>query len=546
MRVLPGRAESGPSARGPAPDAGAASAPKGEVGTGHDPHNVGVVEPEDDARRTAGLQSLIDRMPAMVGYWTTDLRNVVVNRAYVEWFAKTPEEVHGRHVSEVIGEDLYRHNRPYLDRALAGEEVVFETRFHDAQGALRSTEVTYRPDVVDGAVTGLFTQVVDVTRRAQAQRQMDEAERLADLGSWVAYPQTGEMTWSQQLFRIVGLDPTTFRPDLESLQPLVHPEDRTRVVATAAEAARSGQPYEQRYRVVRRNGDVREVHSRVRAERAPDGTVVRLLGTMQDVTSAQTMVREIERVNAELRQVNQLNSDVLGVVGHDLRQPLTLLLGHLEELTWSWEETPDDARLTRADKAFGAARRLNTLVDDILAMASADSGALVAHPDDVDLLAVVREALDGVHGGAEVDVRADVDAHVRVDPFQLRQVLVNLVTNALRYGRAPVGVRLHGDDHELLVDVTDRGPGVPAAHLPHLFERFAETAHDQATGAGPGTGRRVPGNGFGLYVVRRLAAANGCRVEHHRAEPVGTTFRVVVPRDLPVGAEGIEPPTTSL
>ncbi len=510
-----------------------------------------MVEPEDDARRTAGLQSLIDRMPAMVGYWTTDLRNVVVNQAYVEWFAQTPEEVHGRHVREVIGEDLYRHNRPYLDRALAGEEVVFETRFHDAQGALRSTEVTYRPDVVDGAVTGLFTQVVDVTRRAQAQRQMDEAERLADLGSWVAYPETGEMTWSQQLYRIVGLDPTTFRPDLESLQPLVHPEDRARVVATAAEAARSGQPYEQRYRVVRRNGDVREVHSRVRAERAADGSVVRLLGTMQDVTSAQAMVREVQRVNAELRHVNQLNSDVLGVVGHDLRQPLTVLLGHLEELTLAWGETPDSARLTRADKAFGAARRLNTLVDDILAMASADSGALVARPEDVDLLEVVREALDGVHGGADVDVRADVGAHVRVDPFQLRQVLVNLVSNALRYGRAPVGVRLHGDDHALLVDVTDRGPGVPAAHLPHLFERFAQTvheqtAHEQSGDAGPGTGRRVPGNGFGLYVVRRLAAANGCRVEHHRAEPVGTTFRVVVPRHLPVGAEGIEPPTTSL
>ena len=501
------------------------------------------------------VQELIDQVPAAVGYWTPELRNVMGNHAYVDWFGRTPEQIRGEHVSAVIGEDLYRHNRPYLDRALAGEEVVFETSFHDSTGALRCSEVTYRPDVVDGEVEGLVTQVVDVTRRVRVQQQMDEAERLADLGSWVAFPLTGEMTWSAQLFRIVGLDPATFHPDLESLQPLVHPDDRARVVAMGAGAARTGTAYEQRYRVVRPDGTVREVHSRVRAEQSADGTVVRLLGTMQDVTSTQAMVREIERVNAELRQVNQLNSDVLGVVGHDLRQPLTLLLGHLEELAWSWDETPDDARLARADKAFGAARRLNTLVDDILAMASADSGALVAHPAPVDLLEVVREALDSVHGGADVDVRAEVDAHVRVDPFQLRQVLVNLVSNALRYGRAPVGVRLHGDGRELLVDITDRGPGVPAAHLPHLFERFAQTADGQTadgetvdggTADRAPAGRRVPGNGFGLYVVRRLAAANGCRVEHHRAQPVGTTFRVVVPRDLPVGAEGIEPPTTSL
>lgn len=457
----------------------------------------------------------------MVSYWDLDLHNVEANQAYVAWLGLTPAEVQGRHVRDVIGPELYQSNLPYIERVLAGEEVVFESSFHDASGALRSTEVSYLPEVVEGEVTGFVAQVVDVTRRVQTQRQMDEAERLAELGSWVAVPESGEMTWSAQMFRILAQDPSTLQPDLHSLQPQIHDEDRERVVALGTLAAQSGQSYEQRYRIVRPDGEIREVHSRVRAELAADGTVARLLGTMQDVTSSQRLVREVEQVNAELRQVNQLNSDVLGVVGHDVRQPLALLLGHLEELVYSWAETPEELRTVRAEKAFGAARRLNTLIDDILAMASADSGALVTHPVNVEVVDVARDALDGVHGGDTVAVHGDGPALVLVDPFHLRQVLVNLVTNALRYGAPPVAVGIRHRPDGVCVEISDHGEGVPAEFAPHLFERFSR--------AEVGASARVPGNGFGLYVVRRLAEANGCQIEHGPNEPTGTVFRLLIP-----------------
>lgn len=501
-------------------------------GTGHGQHNVRV-EPSGAGpdlggyapAQAARLRRLVDRLPAMVSYWDRDLRNVVANQAYVAWFGMSPEEAQGRHVSEVIGEELYRGNLPHLQRALNGEEVVFETSFHDASGTLRSTEVAYLPEIEDEEVVGFFVQVVDVTRRVQAQRQMDEAERLAELGSWVAFPQTGEMTWSAQMFRIVGQDPATFHPDLQSLQPQVHDEDRERVVAMGALAAQSGKGYEQSYRIVRPDGEIREVHSRVTAELTADGTVTRLLGTMQDVTSSQRLTREVERVNSELRQVNQLNSDVLGVVGHDVRQPLALLLGHLEELVYAWTESPDEVRMARAEKAFGAARRLNTLVDDILAMASADSGALATHPVQVEVAEVARDALDGVHGGDRVRVTGDGPAVVLIDPFHLRQVLVNLVTNALRYGAPPIGVHISHQPDGICVEVSDHGDGVPAEFAPHLFERFSR--------AEVGASARMPGNGFGLYVVRRLAEANGCRIEHAPNEPTGTVFRLLIPAPDP-------------
>ncbi len=480
------------------------------------------------------LRALLDQSPAMLASWDAELRNVVANKAYVDWFDQDPATMTGRHVREVIGEELYAHNLPHIRRALAGEEVVFEVSFTDAHGRDRASEVTYRPrrapdgpDGSPGEVLGLFTQVVDVTGLVRAREQMDEAQRLADLGSWEARPAEdgAEMTWSAQMYALTGHDPATYRPLLHTFAEHVHPEDRERAVARGTEAATSGRHYEQRYRLVRTDGTVRHVLSRVRAELEDDGGVARLLGTLQDVTVSHELVREVQRANAELRAVNQLNADVLGVVGHDLRQPLALLLGHLEELALDWEDSDEEGRRARARTAYSAARRLNTLVDDILAMASLDSGVVQTRPTEVVVPVLAREALSVVDGGERVRLVDEGVDPVKVDPFHLRQVLVNLATNALRYGRDPVEVRLSEvptpTGRALRLDVVDHGDGVPAEQRAHLFERFSTP--------GAATGSRRPGNGFGLYVVRRLVEANGGDVSHLREDGC-TVFRVEVPR----------------
>ncbi len=166
------------------------------------------------------LRALLDQSPAMLASWDAELRNVVANKAYVDWFDQDPATMTGRHVREVIGEELYAHNLPHIRRALAGEEVVFEVSFTDAHGRDRASEVTYRPrrapdgpDGSPGEVLGLFTQVVDVTGLVRAREQMDEAQRLADLGSWEARPAEdgAEMTWSAQMYALTGHDPATYR-----------------------------------------------------------------------------------------------------------------------------------------------------------------------------------------------------------------------------------------------------------------------------------------------------------------------------------------------
>jgi len=478
--------------------------------------------PEVEARR---LQVLFDGLPALVGYWDTELRNVIANEAYAEWFGIAPEKMQGLHISEIIGEDVFAKSGPIMRKALAGEEQVFERTLVDTHGRTRHTEGSYVPYEVDGEVVGIFTLVTDVTQHVETQRQLDEAQELAGVGSWTLVPSTQQISWSGQMYRIMGRDPETFTPTADSVIPHVHPDDRDRVVESVLQAVKSGESYEMSYRILRPDGDVRDVFSRVRAERSSEAEVTRVTGVLQDVTSSHALNREMARVNERLSKVNQLNADVLGIVGHDVRTPLALVLGHLEELSATWEEETEEIKQMRVDKAFGAARRLSALIDDILAMANFDSGTIATRPVRSDLREVITEALAGLHAASRVEVHIDGSPVSYIDPFHLRQMVANLVSNALRYGAPPVVVTVLADadaDAEgVSLEVADAGAGVPEDFVPYLFHRF--------TRATTGTAVQQSGSGFGLYIVNRLAEANGCRLTYSPRLPTGSRFRLDLP-----------------
>ena len=115
------------------------------------------------------MGAILDALPAMVGYYDAGLRNRFANRSYVEFLGVTPEQIRGRHVSEVLGPELYAMNRPYIERACAGEPQLFERTISDPNGASRHTQESYIPDVVDGKVRGVVVLVTDITVRQVAE-----------------------------------------------------------------------------------------------------------------------------------------------------------------------------------------------------------------------------------------------------------------------------------------------------------------------------------------------------------------------------------------
>jgi signal transduction histidine kinase len=247
-----------------------------------------------------------------------------------------------------------------------------------------------------------------------------------------------------------------------------------------------------------------------------------------------------DRVVARLEALDRSKSDIIGTVSHEMRTPLTSISGYVElVLDGEGGDIPDDARdmLGVVDRN---ARRLQSLVADMLMMTRLDSGERPAMAP-LDVATLVRRAAESLRPFADarqVDLAVgDADpTTVEGDAAQLERVLTNVIENAVKF--TPAGGTASVDVHAatgpagrpaVMVVVADTGMGIPADALPHVFDRFFRAANAQS--------EVVPGTGLGLAIVREIVRAHGGEVTVSSVLGEGTTFRIALPA-LGAGARG--------
>jgi heavy metal sensor kinase len=242
---------------------------------------------------------------------------------------------------------------------------------------------------------------------------------------------------------------------------------------------------------------------------------------------ADTFDEMIAALEALLRAQQQFLADA----SHELRTPLTVLLSALE-ITRRGPE-PDAASLRETLATLhDEARRMKRLVDDLMLLARTDTGEQVLRLEPVDLgplLTAVRESARWMAPDRRLTLRLDDDPRVLGDPDRLRQLLLNLLDNAVRH-TAPGGsvtLALGTADECALISVTDDGEGIPAEHLPRVFDRFYRA--DRARG------REAGGAGLGLAICRWIAEAHRGRLTVESQAPGGTTFTLRLPLQPPYG-----------
>ncbi|BCY11916.1 AAA family ATPase [Actinoplanes sp. L3-i22] len=228
---------------------------------------------------------------------------------------------------------------------------------------------------------------------------------------------------------------------------------------------------------------------------------------------------ELADRNRDLEAANQLKADLIGMLGHEINNPLGTILGYLD-LVLDGDPLPPDAAgmVTRVQITT---RRLVTIVDEVLALVSIDAGRLTAAPRPVRVADHIEAAL-GATGTTAADVSCPRDLTASAQPGHLDQILTNLISNAAKYGGgvSTIVARADGDDGPVTVEVSDRGPGVPPEFRNRLFDRFARADT---------TANKVAGTGLGLYIVRELARANGGDVRYRPAPVRGSAFIVTLP-----------------
>jgi signal transduction histidine kinase len=247
-------------------------------------------------------------------------------------------------------------------------------------------------------------------------------------------------------------------------------------------------------------------------------------GAVQNIRAYEAEHRTVE----ELRRLSALRADFVSLVSHELRSPMAAVIGAAQTLQARWRELDPGQREAFLGLIAQETTRLAALIGDVLDTSRIEAGTFSYSFADVDLAALVDDSVESATVGQdEVRVRAEVATalpRIRGDRARLRQVLSNLIDNAVKYSPAgeEVEVRAYQEDGRIVVDVRDSGPGVPTEDQGLIFEKFGRVASG---------GHTKPGTGLGLFIVRSIAEAHGGRLAVESAPGRGAVFTLELPVD---------------
>jgi PAS domain S-box-containing protein len=414
-----------------------------------------------------------------------------------------------------------------------------------------------------GQVEGVVQCAYDVTehlvarRRAEAlaEKLRESEERLrrvveaSGTGTWELDVATETLVTDPRFRELFGLsadEPFSLPKGLS----LIHPEDSPRVAKAVTEALAGGNGgrYLAEYRIGRiLDGRERWVEARGQAQFGPDGKPVRVLGTGVDITARKDAeasreellaeaVRgqlETERLRALEKERAEFEQQLIGIVSHDLRNPLSAIL--LSTTALARREELDERTTKAVMRIQASADRSVRMVKDLLDFTQARLGnGIPVHPRPLDLHAFARLVVEEVQASfpeRTIEVRAEGDGRGEWDADRLAQLVTNLVTNALKYSPddTPVSVRTRGLAEGVELTVHNGGAPIPPESLGRLFAPM-----QRGSSKTDSSGRSV---GLGLYIVRHIVVGHGGTVDVKSSAEEGTTFTVVLPR-RPPGSTG--------
>jgi two-component system, OmpR family, sensor histidine kinase MtrB len=253
---------------------------------------------------------------------------------------------------------------------------------------------------------------------------------------------------------------------------------------------------------------------------------LRLLRTLGALTGlaldrARLFARERE-ARAALERADELKTNFVALAAHELRTPVTSVVGFVETLVRREEELPAAVRDELQQALLQQSRRMRNLVEQLLDLSRLDAEAVKIRPEPLDVRRRLEEIVAAAAGDRTGDVRIAVppELEAMIDPSVFDRIVGNLVVNALRHGEPPVSVGAEHRDRHFRLSVEDRGSGVPIEFVPQLFERFARSEAARA---------HAVGSGLGLAIAASYAKAHGGDLLYEPAEPHGARFELVLP-----------------
>ncbi|MGC9527458.1 MAG: chemotaxis protein CheB [Limnospira sp.] len=512
------------------------------------------------------LEQLYQISPVGLCLQDRDLKFLRVNQTLADIYGISIQEHLGKTLRDVAPE-LADRVEPLLRQVIETGEPIYNSVIRGTTSATGDRErywiVSYYPvDFLEGDGCGVGSVVMEVTERIQveqalreSQRQLQEAQGLAKIGSWeLEFADGADLAiaraqWSDELFHIYGLDSQSEPPNFADFLQYHPPEDREVLEGFLDRLFAEGIPFSVDVQFARSEEEMGYLNLIGQALRNPAGEIVKFYGTVMDVTERKRNEEEILRQNRALEEAiaiaqaadtaNQAKTEFLANMSHEIRTPMNAILSSGQLLQRMMSDRQEYQNILRILTTNGT--RLLNLIDDILDLSRLESRQLRLERRPFDIRIDVIKPLSEIflpqarakNLQLEFHLDPNLPRQLFGDDFRLQQVLNNLIGNAIKFaetGQITVTVMRETEPFParfpilLHFSVRDTGIGIDPAIRNCLFQPFTQ--------ADSSTARQFGGTGLGLTISRRIVELMGGEIGFNSTPGRGSTFWFQVPFDV--------------
>ncbi len=364
-------------------------------------------------------------------------------------------------------------------------------------------------------------------------RRLDIATRSAGIGIWEWDLRTNTLEGDDQMHALAGLVRAASTFPGEEIARFVHPDDLEHARADLDAAIEEGRPYYSEFRIVRLDRQILHVRNTGIVIFDGAGKAVQIIGATWDMTTLKESEKVLRDALERERELGELKSRFVSMASHEFRTPLAAISATTDTLAIYRQRMSEEQIDTRLEKIRQQVTHMRDITDDVLQLARIQAGRVECVPTEGNYDALCRDIVEefesqALYRGRILYTSVNPSVIGLYDVHLLRQVITNLISNALKYSPAgtPVRIVLDHDSTAVRLSITDEGIGIPAEDQKHLFEPF-HRARNVGT---------IPGTGLGLSIAKQSVEMHGGTIQVATGNGAGTVFTVTMPKNPPIPA----------